>query len=215
MEQNRADFTAGSKALEYADTVKTVATKLTDARAKQQTSAPVSKESLLDALRLDVQNISGFAREFDGMEPGFGKQFPALESNNEQAVLARADLFISQLADDDADSAARKTAKAALRAKFTAHEFPSEFADNLADDREAIDQANRDIEAGREISGGSTAEISRLVRQGTDLCNLLDRLMRVKYARNVEKSRAWEIANHLERSPRRAKVTAAPAVPST
>ena len=61
-------------------------------------------------------------------------------------------------------SAAVKTVKAALVTKFGAHEMPAGFVTNLQTDRQAITDAEADVESVSEDRIGNTAIISALIQ---------------------------------------------------
>ena len=167
-----------------------------------------AREVLLDALRLDIQNIARTARTARAIaqdEPGFADNFRTPDSASQADLITTADACILRLADQPADTAAQKTAKTALRAKFIAHELPADFAQNLVDDRAAIDRSDDEGEGDDQEGVASTAAVGRLIRAGMKEVNYLDAIMHNKYARNADKFRAWQSASHIERAPKREK----------
>lgn len=211
--ENAADFAAGSDAKTHFTKLAVVVDKLGKAKAGQQPGSATPKSVLLDALRLDVQNIARMARAMDQDTPGFADKFRSPKTASDQDLLTAADSVIEQLVADPADNAATQAAKAALVARFVAKEFDPNFAQNLADDRAAIDVAGETFEGGREKSVGNTALIDTLIAEGMKESNYLDAIMYIKYARNPEKMRAWLSASHIERAPKRQK-PAPPTPPS-
>ena len=212
-DSNAADFTAGGEAAKGFAAIKKTIADLDGAKAGQRRGGSTSKEVLLDALRLDVQNITRTARAMDQNEPGMAAKFPAPASASDAALLTAADAILAKLFANQSDSVAVKAEKAALVAKFVAHELPADFVKNLDDDRAAIDDAQQAQETGREGGVESTAAVGRLIRDGMTNVNLLDAMMHNKYARNPEKLRAWLSASHIERAPQREKKPTPPTPP--
>ena len=208
-----ADFAPGSEATKRFGNISNLITALDKAKAAQQGGGTTSKAVLLDALRLDVQNITRTARALDQDTPGLADQFPAPASGSDHDLLTAADNILGQLAADPADDAATQAAKAALVAQFVAHELPADFVTHLQDDRDAIDAAQDDIEGGDEAGVASTAAVGRLIKDGMKEINYLDAILHNKYARDPDKLRAWQSASHIERAPQREKKPPTPPPP--
>lgn len=210
---NAADFAAGSEAQKRFANIAQIIKDLDAARAGQQGGGGTSKEVLLDALRLDLQNITRTARAIAQDEPGFADNFRPPDSPSQSALLAAADAFLSLLqAPDNASTtkaaktkAAKAAAPNAIAAKFIAHELPDDFVQNLADDRAAISDAQDASQSDDSQGVQSTAAIGRLIKAGMKEVNYLDAIIHNKYARNPDKLRAWESASHIERAPQREK----------
>ena len=195
---NAADFAAGGEATKRFTKVGQVIKDLDAAKAGQQPGAATAKDVLLDALRLDLQNVARTARAIEQDEPGFAAKYRLPDSPSHTALLTAADSVIVELK------------KAGVAARFIAHELPADFVQHLTDDRKAIDDA-QDAEESDDTEGvESTAAVGRLIRDGMKEVNYLDAIMHNKYARNPEKLRAWQSASHIERAPQREK-KAAPA----
>src|SRR5262245_55388499 len=82
-----ADFTAGGEAAKHFTSIGQIITDLDKAKATQQRDGVVSKAALLDALRLDVQNVTRTARAIDQDEPGFAGKFPPPKSSSDADLL--------------------------------------------------------------------------------------------------------------------------------
>ena len=209
--ENTADFADGGEGKKRFANVAQIIADLDVEKAKQQGGADTAREVLLDALRLDIQNIARTARAIAQDEPGFADNFRTPDSASQADLITTADACILRLADQPADTAAQKTAKTALRAKFIAHELPADFAQNLVDDRAAIDRSD-DAGEGTGLEGvASTAAVGRLIRAGMKEVNYLDAIMHNKYSRDADKFRAWQSASHIERAPKREKKPASAA----
>jgi len=200
---NAADFAAGSVAKANFDSISQVITGLDQAKAGQVTSANTSMDTLINAVRLDIQNITRTAAAIDQDEPGFADKFHPPKAYNPAALLTTADAFLLQLTVQPSDSNAVKTAKAALVAKFVAHEMSANFVTNLQTDRDAITDAQAAMESGSEDRIGNTAAISPLIQQGMKALNTLDAIMNNKYSAQPDKMAAWNSASHIERAPQR------------
>ena len=202
---NATDFAAGGEAQKRFTNVAKVITDLDAAKAAQQGSGTTAKEVLLDALRLDLQNISRTARAIAQDTAGFADTFRPPDSPSQTALLTTADAFLAQFQFATDDTAAQKAAKTALIAKFVAHELPADFVTDLSDDRKAIDAAEDAVESDDSEGVESTAAVGRLIKAGMKEVNYLDAIMRNKYTRNPDKLRAWDSASHIERAPQREK----------
>jgi hypothetical protein len=191
-QQNASDF-AGSKAAEHFTALGRIIQDIDAAKAIQQAGDTTAREVLLDALRLDIHNISRTARAIEQDEPGFASKFRLPDSPSQTALLTAVDAFMIELK------------KPGISAQFIAHELPADFAKNLEDDRKAVAAAQDAEEGSAAESVKSTAAIGRLIREGMREVNYLDAIMHNKYARNADKLRAWESASHTERAPQREK----------
>jgi len=118
---NAADFAPTSEATRRFTNVRRIIADLDKGKASQQGGSATAKEVLLDALRLDMQNIARTARAIGQDEPGFADKFRTPDNPSETALLTAADAFLAQLAVQPGDNAAAQTAKAALVAKFVSH----------------------------------------------------------------------------------------------
>jgi hypothetical protein len=212
-DENGADFAAGSTALANFAIIGQVISGLDNAKAGQKPGRNTSKETLVDAIRLDIQNITRTAAAIAQTEPGFADSFRPPANGNEGTLLTTADKFLQQLAVLPADSPATQTAKAALVAKFVAHEMDSNFVTNLQTDRKAVTDSQAKQESSRETGVGNTATIGSLIAQGMKALTTLDAIMHNKYGSNPDKLAAWFTASHIEREAKRGKSQAAPQTP--
>ena len=202
--QNAADFAVGAKAIAHFATLDDLIQQVDQAKADQNPSR-VSKASLLDALQLDLKNIARTARSVEFNENGFAAPYRLPDNPAEIALIAHADAVLGRLEDQPADSAAVKTAKAALRTKFVAYELPADFVTALRADRKAVADANQLNQSEVQDGVENTRLIGELLTQINDEITQLDAIMYNKYTRHPEKLRAWQSASHLERAPQRAK----------
>ena len=211
---NKADFAAAGEAAKRTGNLVRIVKDMDDAKAGQGGGTAAPKEVLLDALRLDLGNIRGIATAIDQDEPGFADRFPAAD-NSETSLLTTGDKYLGQLLSTADDTAAEKTAKTALTARFDSHELPATFVDDLQGDLDDIAAANQQLDSGDQGGVENTAALGRLAKEGMKESNYLDAIMQAKYARNPDKLRGWQSASHLERAPVRAKKVAPPAGGST
>lgn len=211
--ENAADFSEGSKATPRFKNIDQHLADLDGAKAGQN-PARVSKETLLDALNLDFKNIARTARTVALDEPGFDAPYRIPENLTESTITTHADKLLLLLDDNEApvadggDTPAQKTARAALRARFTAYEMPDDFVDGLRDDREAVRDANQHNQG--ETQGGveNTAAIGQILGLASVDVQVLDTVMHNKYARHPAKLKAWLSASRVERARQREKKSA-------
>jgi hypothetical protein len=188
-QDNAADFAPGSKAAANFTTLNTVISGLDTAKAGQKPGKNTSKEVLLDAVRLDIQNITRTASAIAQDQPGFADAFRPPANGNEGVLLTTADKFLQQFA-----------AQPALVPQFVAHEMAANFVTTLQTDRAAITAAQASQETVREGGVGSTATIGQLIAQGMKALTTLDAIMHNKYASQPDKMAAWLTAAHIERA---------------
>ena len=151
---NTADFAAGSKAAGHFTTLAQVITDLNTAKAGQDGGTATAKSVLLDALRLDLQNIARTARAIDAAEPGFADRYRLPDSPSQTALLTTADAVVLALA------------QPGIPAKFIAYEMPADFVQDLKDDLAAIRGADDDMESDDQDGVSSTAAVGRLIKAG-------------------------------------------------
>lgn len=208
---NVADFAPGSKAVTHFARIDALLSELSAAKAGQS-PARVSKETILDALLIDFKNISRTARAIALTENGFSAPFRLPDSLTESTIATHADALLLLLEDQAADSAETKTAKAALRAKFTAYELPADFVADLRTDRDALRETNQHNQGETQEGVENTKLISELLAQAAKEVQELDAIVKNKFTRDAAKLAAWRSASHVERAPQREKAT--PAAPS-
>jgi hypothetical protein len=211
--ENMADFAPGSTAVTNFNALAPVISGLDAAKAGQKPGRDTSKKVLLDALRLDIQNITRTAAAIDQTTPGFADSFRPPVQFNPGAILTTADKFISQLAAQPGDSPAVTAAKTALVAQFVAHEMAATFVTTMQSDRAAITADKSQHETKRETGVGNTATVGQLIEQGMQIVTTLNAIMHNKYASQPAKMAAWLTAAHLERAAQLATPAPAPATP--
>ena len=214
MRPTPATSLADSLMRQHATTVADILARIDGAKV-EQTPARVSKETLVDALRLDLLNISRTAQSIALKENGFAAPYVLPAEVTERAMTTHADSVLQRLEDQAADSAAEKTAKTALRAKFTGRELPAEFVANLRADRQAIAATNKLNQEETQDGTGATTLIGTLLKELNDEVTQLDAIMHNKYARVPDKLRAWQSASHVERAPKRNNKKDEPPTPPT
>lgn len=200
-----ADFDPTSEAIKRFGNVSRILGKVDKARAGQKGLSVASKTTLLDALRIDLQNVARTGAAIDLEEPGFADRFPYPKNSNERAVLDAADIHLRAFYVTDEDKPAEAAAKEALAQKFIAHDLPADFVQHLFDDRAAITGAKETLEQSREGGVENTGLIAQLIAELMKEVTFLDAIMHNKYTRNPEKLRAWLSASHIERAAQREK----------
>jgi hypothetical protein len=201
---NAADFEPGAKALIHFGNVDDLISGIDRAKAGQKPTR-VSKETLLDALTLDLQNIARTARAIELTSPSFAAPYRIPDNPSEAAITTHADAVLLLLEEQPNDSAAIKTAKAALRARFITYDLPSDFVADLRASRQAVTEANQHNQDEVQEGVENTALIGALLGRGRDEVTELNAIMYNKYTRQPEKLRAWQSASRVERAPQREK----------
>ena len=202
---NAGDFAAGSKAKIHFANLTEILKDLDKAKAGQLGGGVTAKSVLIDALRLDMQNIRRTAVAIDQDEPGIADQFP-VAGTSQRDLLTTADAYLLLLAPavpPAVDSPAQLASKTALAAKFIAHELPADFVQDLVDARKAIDDAKDEVDGENLDEVESTSAVGRLIREGMKEINYLDAIMFNKYSRTADKLRAWKSASHIERAAKK------------
>jgi hypothetical protein len=194
---------AGTDAPQHLTNLKADYDGLGRAKAGQKGGSAAPAAVLVDALRLDVQNVTRTAHALAQDDPAYTTLFRPPEALNPRAVITAADAIIGNLVVDPVhDDADAKAAKAARIASFNAKGLPAGFEQQMVTDRAAIDGAH-EAENDADTEGvQNTAAIGRLVRDGMKECTYLDAIFHNVYARNPDKLRGWMSASHLERAPR-------------
>jgi hypothetical protein len=191
-----------------------IVTSLDEAKVGQLRT-PVTKATLLDALRLDLQNIARTARAIRLADASFpsGDYSPVPDDDAETPLVTHADAVLTLFEDAENDITAEKAAKAALRTRFIDYEMESDFVEDLRADRDAIDDANTDKTTDNLEGVESTSAIGTQLLAGGQLVTQLDAIMRNKYKRDPDKLRAWQSASRVERraKPEKPAATSAPA----
>ena len=208
--ENTADFIAGGKANTHFGNIDRLLVDLGRAKAGQ-TPNRVSKSTLFDSLGIDLVNLSRTAGRIEQQESGFAAPYRLPDNTSNHAVLTHTDAVLLRLEDQADDTAAVKTAKAALRARFIAYELPADFVVHLRADRDAITEADKRNQSENLDGVESTARISQLLDQINEEVAELNAIMHNKYTRQPEKLRAWQSASHVERPAQREQKTPGPA----
>jgi len=213
-EDNTTDYAEIAIATEGFATLDDLIAQIGDAKAGQ-TPNRVSKSTLLDGVKIDLQNIARTARSIEtkDKENGFATGYRVIDVPTERAITTNADAVLARLEDQEKDTPATKTAKAALRARFIAYALPADFVTHLRADRDAITDANKHNQS--ENLGGveNTELISQLLDQVNETISHLDTIAHNIYDRAPEKLRAWFSASHVERAPQRQDKTPAVTTP--
>jgi hypothetical protein len=155
---------------------------------------PVKAEAvLLDALRLDLQDIARTARAIDAEKPGFANPYRLADSNSQAGLLTAADAILIELA------------KPGVADLFLAYDLPQKFVAELKGDVEAIRLADSVKDSDDQEGVASTVAVGKLIKSGMAAVTQLNAIVRNKFKRNATVLRAWANASHIERSPQREK----------
>lgn len=205
--ENADDFAAGSKGKILFARIDQHLLDLAEAKAGQ-VPGRASKATLLDALWLDFKNIARTSRSIGPADLGGSTaDYAVPDDDTESNIKTHADKLLRLLEDQATDTAATKTAKAALRAKFVEWEIAADFVEDLRADYDSLIEANKLNQAENQEGVENTEAIGQiLLAAGKDVDDL-ETVMRNKYARQPEKLKAWLAASRVHRSPQREKKT--------
>src|SRR5262249_28484455 len=151
---NAADFPANSAAAARFAGLGDIIKQLDAAKAAQQNSGVAAREVVLDALRLDIQNIARTARAIAQDSHGFADRFKLPDNPSQTALLTTADAFLDELN------------QPGVAARFVTHELPPDFVQHFAADRTAVSAAQSNVESNRGTSVASTAAIGAAIQGG-------------------------------------------------
>ena len=198
MAQSINDFTAGGAAHQYytnlQDGITTFeqqaaahGTGLSDARQGTQERSDTREE-----LTRDLELIRSAARAMGVLD-----QFPRPPQNDDERLLQLTDVYVAQAAP--------------LKTQLIAHELPSDFLEDLAADKSALQAAVAEQANSRGDHIAARAELDEARDSCLAAVRQLDGPVRIRYAGNPGKLAEWTAASHLERAPRRAKPEPPPA----
>lgn len=203
-EVHGADFDPSSIASKEFANITQINNQLTAAGAGQHPGRDTAKAILLERIYRDVQKILRTAEAIALEEPGFADPFHPERPASEKPVLA-AQKILKLLWVKAEDDDATKAVKAALVAKFVAHELEADFVTHLKGDVDTVGKDKDEHEISREEGVGDTAEIDLLVEKGMKSAQTLDAIMHNKYDANPQVLAEWRTARHVEADPRHKK----------
>lgn len=130
---------------------------------------------------------------------GVEDKFPLPPRTNDERLLQMADAYA--------------TNALPLKTQFIAHELPSDFLEDLAADKTALQAAiaERMNAVGDHIA--AREELGDALARGLQHLRNLTSLIKVRYANNPGKLAEWAAASHVERGPRRKTAPATPTTP--
>lgn len=198
-----AENAPGSVAAQNFDIIAAVVAQLSGERSNQVRHGNTSKEVIVRAVALELQNIHRTAIGIALSEPGFADTFHLPASANERDVVASADAFLKQLAPEEGDTPATLSIKSALANKFLAHDMNADFVAHLKSDRQDIADANKESETKHLGGVGNTALVGPALKRAGDAVTVLNAIMHNRYANQPDKLAAWLTASHVERDPKR------------
>ena len=194
--ENAADFSPETQGGRRFAAITQILRDIERAHAGQQLGRAAAKDALLDALRQDFRKVLRTARAVAQDEPGFAESFRAPENDRQAALVAAVDAILLELDKPD------------VAAKFIAHHLPGDFIQQFAAKRQAVVDAQDEMES--EDHGGvtSTAAITRLTRAGMKEVKYLDAIVRNQYPESSDQLRGWVSARTVERPARRKRPAA-------
>jgi hypothetical protein len=200
-----AAFPAGSRAGELVAALNAAVTAIETAGAKQDAAEvagkqateqkDVAREVLLDRMR----PINRTARGMDKIFPGIGEQFAMPRTYGDQAIINRAQAYI--------------TAGTPMAAEFTKRGLDANFLTELAAAippmMNAIEQQNN----ARSEQTAATAAVTKAQTQLKDAVRELSPIVRNTFHDDAATLAAWDSASHVEKAPKKKKTAAPPPPP--
>ncbi len=211
---NAADYATSAKAKAHFKSVADHIAALDDAKAGQL-PARASKETLIDALRLDLKNIARTARSIELKNNGFAAPYTLPNNPAESAITTHADAVLKLLENNPEETEDQINAKAALRARFVDYLLPADFVEDLRADRDAITDTNTHNQTETQSGVEDTARIGQILTQAAEDVQELDAMFSNLYTRDPAKLHAWQRASRVERAPEREKKPTTSPTPNT
>ena len=195
-QDNTDDFSASSKAAELFARLKAAVAQMDDARTLPQVDQATARAVLLDALRIDLENIARTASEIANEMPGFADRFALPTNLSPSAVLTAAGQMLDELG------------QAGVSAQFAGYELPETFVADLADDLDELESSRDAIDPCSDVrESSSPVTLSAAIHASLQIVGKLNAIMCNKYTRQPEKLRAWKNACQIERAAQRETVT--------
>ena len=212
-QENAADFAPESEALVDFGKLSALLAELAAAKLAQK-PVLVDKNKLRGTLNGELRRISITARKIEARfgPAGFAADYQTSEAYTDEVLGTQTRRVLALLADAPQDGPEQLAAKAARRTLFLRLEMPPGFVASLQTNAQSLAEADTRNRAGNMGAVESTARISTLLYQGSDIVDDLDTMMENKYGRDPAKLHAWERASRVESNPRRksARQAAAP-----
>lgn len=194
-ENNPADFSANTTAVNNFAAVAEVIGKLRDHSAAQTSGAvgrtTTQKSVLRDAIRTKMKEIARTARALGIDNVGLHQLFSVPNNNNDTELTATAREFSSE---------AQK-----FKADFISLGMTDDFIEDLTADITAFDQALNEKATARVEGVTATASIDDEIERGMKAVKILDAIVRNIYRNNSAKLAAWTSAKHISRSAKPSK----------
>ena len=209
---NTGDFLAVPIVAEHIANIQGAVKIVLKARAGQ-TPNRITKSSRIDDLLLAFRRVAGTSRSIELREgkPGFAAPFNHVPRRVEKDIRSHATSLLNLLEDNNApvadggDTPGQKTAKAALRGRFTELGIDSDFVTDLREDFDGLD----DVHAHNRTEVQDGTEDTVLIDEQLTLINtqvdILAPIIANIYASQPEKHHAWKRASRVESSPKRTK----------
>jgi len=193
---NATDFLDSSKAAELFARMKEVVARIAVASNSPEVDQSTSVAVLLDALRIDLNNIVRTASEIGIDAPGFAERFLLPANLKPSALTTAASQVLVELGGEG------------VSARFVGYELPETFVSDLADDLDELESI-RDLSDNAEIGRSDQAvSLGSAIQSGLLIVGKLNAIMHNKYTRQPEKLLAWRKASYTERAAQREAMSA-------
>jgi hypothetical protein len=158
------------------------------------------RENIWRELRRFLSEVNRTARVLEEDHPGIRAQFRLPRTRSYPALIAATQAIIA--------------AATPIQESFIESGLPATFLADLAALLAAFRDATSQKHGGRIAQVAATAAMKAQARAGVIAATKLDAYMRNAYRGNTEMLAAWKHARHIERSPRRKRLPAAPLIPA-
>ncbi|MEP7074448.1 MAG: hypothetical protein ABI878_01450 [Acidobacteriota bacterium] len=150
-----------------------------------------SKATIRGDLLEDMGDISRTARSMEAAFDGIADLFRMPSNRTDQNVLASARAFFTNSEEHETD--------------FIAYGMSASFRDDLNTTADNFETSFGPTGTATDAHVAATAEIAEAIRLGTAAVQILDGVVRNKYASNTGKLAAWVSASHVEKAPKKPK----------
>jgi hypothetical protein len=150
-----------------------------------------SKKGARESLRAQMEAISQTAKRMAASTPSMENSFRMPRTNGDQALLNAARAFVT-----DAEP---------LKNQFIEWEMPAAFLENLSAAIESFEHSVNTKNLNQSKSVAATAAIDEANKNGKQIVNDLDAIVRNKFRDDLSRLTAWARASHVERASRKKK----------
>lgn len=182
------------RVLELRDALQTLSGEIETLAAQQSSSDSassqhvVSKQTLIDALTHDLEDMARTAKAIAQTDEGFEKNFRMPTSHGEQSIVGAAREFLQNATPD------------AVKTEFIGWGMPPDFLTDLTDDIAHYDAVLADKNSARQQSSQSLQELDAKIAASGQVANALNAMIKNIYHADPATLVVWEEAKRLRAS---------------